>query len=449
MKVFACDQSGLTKVIPLLLLLFAGLFLTSPASSAADTDTYYHTQLNASINPVTASYVERAISRAETDGVSGLIIQLDTPGGLMDSMKKITDRMLNADVPVIVWVGPGGARATSAGVFITYSAHFAAMAEGTNIGAAHPVQGGGQGEMGETMEEKVVNDAVAQLTGLARKRDRNETMAEAFIRESQSINAREAVQQNIVNFMANDITSLTNQLAGRSVTLENGQSLTMPETPDVQNLEMTWKEDFLNTIVNPNLVYILLMLGMYGLIYEFSNPGVGLGLVVGGICLLLGMFGMSMLPISYTGLGLIFLGIALMVLDIFVPTFGILTIGGLVSFVLGSVMLFETEAFAVSYGLIAGVSAATVTFMLIVGYLILGSFNKPVAIGGDSLVGRTGTVKETLDPDGMVYVWGEYWKARSKGDAVIETGDKIEVVEKRDRELLVDRPSESNDVNAG
>jgi membrane-bound serine protease (ClpP class) len=432
----------------LALVLLLGLTLVvfptvTNAQSAGDTGTYYRAHLDASINPVTASFVERAIKRAEKDDVAGLIIQLDTPGGLMESMKSITDNILAADVPVVVWVGPAGARATSAGVFITYSAHVAAMAEGTNIGAAHPVQGGGQGEMSETMKEKVVNDAVAQLTGLARKRDRNETMASDFIRESRSINAREAVQQNVVNFMANDISNLTAKLAGRSVSLASGRTVELPQTPTVTELPMTWKEDFLNTIVNPNLVYILLMLGIYGLIYEFSNPGVGLGLVVGGICLLLGMFGMSMLPISYTGLGLIFLGIALMILDIFIPTFGVLTIGGLVSFVLGSVMLFETEAFAVSYGLIAGVTAATVTFILIVGYLVIGSFNKPVAIGDDSLVGRTGTVKETLDPEGMVYVWGEYWKASSRGGDTIETGDRIEVVEKEDRRLLVDRPREA------
>lgn len=422
----------------LLTLFFAPpqVFAQDTSTETPDTGTYLQIQLKASINPVTAAYLKRNISKAESSGVDALIIQLDTPGGLMSSMKEITDRILNTTVPVVVWVGPGGARATSAGVFITYSAHIAAMARGTNIGAAHPVQGQGA-DMGEAMKDKVVNDAVAQLTGLARKRGRNEEIVPKFIKESISINAEEAVDSNVVNFMANNREQLIEGLAGRTIQLENGETVVLPNNASVTESGMTWKEDFLNTVVNPNIVYILLMLGIYGLIYEFSNPGVGLGLALGGICLLLGMFGMSMLPISYTGLGLLFLGIALMILDIFVPTFGVLTMGGLASFVLGSVMLFETEAFQVSYGLIAGVSAATVSIIVVVGYLILGSFNKSVAIGDDSLIGRSGTVKEKLDPEGMVYVWGEYWNARSEDNSELGVGEPVEVVDIQDRTVIV------------
>ena len=422
---------------------FSPIFAQTVNSETPDTGVYLHSRLEASINPVTSSFLRRTITRAEEENVDGIIIQLDTPGGLMTSMKEMTDRILNADVPVVVWVGPGGARATSAGVFITYSSHIAAMAQGTNIGAAHPVQAQGQ-EMDETMQEKVLNDAVAQLTGLARKRDRNEAIVSEFIRESISINAREAVDSGVVNFMANNMTELKQKLAGRKVALENGDTVTLPRNASVREAGMSWKEDFLNTVVNPNIVYILLMLGIYGLIYEFSNPGVGLGLAVGGICLLLGMFGMSMLPISYTGLGLLFLGIAMMILDIFVPTFGVLTMGGLASFVLGSVMLFETDAFQVSYGLIAGFSAATVTFIVISGYLILGSFNKPVEIGEDSLVGRTGTVKERLNPEGMVYVWGEYWTARTEDHSELEVGEGVEVADKQERLLIVKKSGSSS-----
>jgi len=457
MRLFNVVQSLLNRDVPsnriLLYFTFVIVFLSTgwyiPHSHSGllaqttDNNEYVRARFQSSVNPVMASYVDRVITQAETQNTKALILQLDTPGGLMNSMKKITDRVLNADVPVVVWVGPGGARATSAGVFITYSAHVAAMARGTNIGAAHPVKAQGSEQMDDAMQEKVVNDAIAQLTGLARKRNRNEEIVSKFIKESISINAREAVEQNVVNFRADSMDELISKLSGKEVTLENGTTVVFPssDSVSVRDVPMSWKEDFLNTIVNPNLVYILLMLGIYGLIYEFSNPGVGLGLAVGGICLLLGMFGMSMLPISYTGLGLIVLGIALMILDIFVPSFGVLTMGGLLSFVLGSVMLFESEVFTVSYGLIGGFAFATLLFILVVGFLVLSSFNEPVAIGDDSLVGRKGTVKETLDPDGMVYVWGEYWKARSEDGETIEGGKQIEVVKKNESRSLIVKPA--------
>jgi membrane-bound serine protease (ClpP class) len=403
----------------------------------ADDTGYYRATIESSVNPVTAGYLERSVQRAEDENAQALILRLDTPGGLMDSMKDMTDAILNAEVPVIVWVGPSGARAASAGVFITYAAHRAAMAQGTRLGAAHPVSGGGQ-SMDETMEEKVTNDAVAQLRGLARKRGRNEDLADSFVRESVSLIAEEAHEKNVVDFLANSEIELLEKLDGEEIEMGEDRSVTLSSGP-VQNLPMNAKENFLNVLVNPNLVYVLFILGLYGFIYEFAEPGLGLGLIVGGVCLLLALYGMSVLPLNYTGLGLLFLGMALMVLDIFVPTFGVLTFGGIISFALGSVFLFKTPAFAVSMGLIVGVTAATVTAVLIAGYLVLGAFTLPVAIGDDSLVGRTGTVKETLNPEGMVYVHGEYWKARADGEIEIPDGKTIEVTEKNDRILHVKR----------
>lgn len=424
-----------------LFLALAILTVLLPTSLSADTTPfYYNATIESSVNPVTASYLERSVERAESDGAQALILTLDTPGGLMQSMNEMTDVILNANVPVVIWIGPSGARAASAGVFLTYASHYAAMADGTRLGAAHPVSGSGQ-SMDETMKEKVTNDAVAQLRGYARQRGRNEDLADSFVRESVSLIADEALERNVVEANLNSVPEVLEAIEGRTFELSSGDTVTL-EPGEVRDLPMNSKEGFLNVLANPNLVYILLMLGIYGFVYEFSEPGVGLGLIVGGICLLLSLYGMSLLPLNYTGLGLLFLGIALMFLDLFVPTFGVLTLGGITSFALGSVFLFRTEAFAVSLGLIVGVTAATVTFVLICGYLILGAMRSPVAIGGDSIEGRTGTVKELLDPGGMVYVRGEYWDARSADDSTIEKDQKVEVTEKRDRTLLVKRYEE-------
>jgi membrane-bound serine protease (ClpP class) len=401
----------------------------------ADDTGYYRATIESSVNPVTAGYLQRSIRQAENKDAQALLLRLDTPGGLMDSMKEMTDAILNAELPIVVWVGPSGARAASAGVFITYAAHRAAMAEGTRIGAAHPVSGGGQ-SMDETMEEKVTNDAVAQLRGLAQKRGRNQTLADSFVRESVSLIAGEAHEENVIDFVVNTEMDLLDKLEGQEIRLGADRSITLEAGP-VQDIPMNAKENFLNVLVNPNLVYVLFILGLYGFIYEFAEPGLGLGLIAGGICLFLALYGMSVLPLDYTGLGLLFLGISLMVLDIFVPTFGVLTFGGIISFALGSVFLFKTPAFAVSMGLIVGVTAATITAVLIAGYLVLGSFTMPAAIGDDALVGETGTVKETLNPEGIVYVHGEYWTARSEDGSRIDEGRPIEVTEKKDRTLAV------------
>lgn len=424
-----------------LLLALAILTVLLPTSLSADTTPfYYNATIESSVNPVTASYLERSIERAESDGAQALVLTLDTPGGLMQSMNEMTDDILNANVPVVIWIGPSGARAASAGVFLTYASHYAAMADGTRLGAAHPVSRSGE-SMDEVMKEKVTNDAVAQLRGFARERGRNEDLADSFVRESVSLIAGEALERNVVEANLNSVPEVLEAIEGRTFELGSGDTVTL-EPGEVRDLPMNSKEGFLNVLANPNLVYILLMLGIYGFVYEFSEPGVGLGLIVGGICLLLSLYGMSLLPLNYTGLGLLFLGIALMFLDLFVPTFGVLTLGGITSFALGSVFLFRTEAFAVSLGLIVGVTAATVTFVLICGYLILGAMRSPVAIGDDSIEGRTGTVKESLDPGGMVYVRGEYWNARSADDSTIEKDQKVEVTEKRDRTLLVKRYEE-------
>ncbi len=441
------DRPGL-RGVGLTTVLFLGFFLllTSVAPLLAQTppDFYYRAQLHSSVNPVTADFLDRVIGRAEADNAAGIVIQLDTPGGLMQSMKRMTDRIVNAQVPVIVWIGPGNAHAASAGVFITYASHVAVISSGSSLGAAHPVGGQG-GQLNETMEEKVVNVAVGDLKGLARERDRSETLAERFVRESIVLNGREAVRENVVDFLADDSRELLEGLEGRTVQLANGEKRTLSGQLKLRDIKQSWKEEFLDTLVNPNLVYILLILGIYGLIYEFSNPGVGLGAVVGGVCLLLALYGLSILPVNYAGLGLILLGLGLMVLDVFVPSFGVLTLGGIVSFVLGSIFLFETEAFAVSWALIGGMAVGSALLMIMVGFFFLSSVRKPSVMGDQSFAGRVGEVREDLDPEGMIHVRGEYWKARSADESTPRRGSRVRVVEKRGRFMVVE-PAEGEAI---
>ncbi len=424
---------------PVIYLLFITLFAIFWAPSGfagAESDFYYQIELDAAINPVTVNYFERALDLAVSEGASGLIIRLDTPGGLLDSTSEMISRILNTEIPVIVWIGPSGARAASAGVFISYAAHVSSMATGTRLGAAHPVAGLG-GDLEGKSQEKVVEDAVAQLQGLARQRQRSQSYGENFIRNNLTIGEEEALANRVVEFKADSVEQLKQKLAGLTVELNSESLVSLPESAELIVLERTWREHFLGILLNPNLVYIFLMLGIYGLIIEFSNPGLELGIVVGGIFLLLALYGLNILPLNYAGLGLLLLGVILMVLEIFITSYGVLTVGGLFSFILGSVMLFDTEAFRISPGLIAGVGLATLAFFLLAGYLVASSWWKPVKIGRNSISGKTGVVKSRLDPVGKVYVWGEYWTAESVSGETIEQGETVEVVKEKRQKLFV------------
>ncbi|MGM0381296.1 MAG: NfeD family protein [bacterium] len=428
------------SIVYLLLFLFglSCFFYISPARS--NDQFYYCIDLELPVMPVTADFLERALDQAREDEASGLIIRLDTPGGLMNSMNEMVGEIDNSDVPVITWVAPSGARAASAGVFIMYSSHVSAMAEGTRMGAAHPVAGGGE-DMGEAMEDKIINDALAQLRSYARRRNRSETVAEKFVRESVSLTAREAYKQGAVDFIVSDFRSLLAELEGRKIEVSGDVTKQLPPPVEVRKIHKTWREDFLATLANPNLVYILLSLGMMGLIYEFANPGVGVGGVVGGMCFLFALYGLSILPVNYAGIGLIGLGLVLLVLELFIPSFGVLTMGGLASFILGSVLLFQTPAFSVSIGIVIGIALAITVFALVAGSLAVSAWKKPAAVGEGTLVGRRGVVQKELNPEGMVHVHGELWRASSVDERQIEENEEVEVVEEQRHQLLV-RPQQ-------
>lgn len=397
-----------------------------------------HLQLAGSINPVSRDIVSRAISYAETEGAALVVIELNTPGGLGDSMRDIVMAELSSSVPIVVFVGPAGARAASAGAIITLAADVAAMAPGTNIGAAHPVDllSGGESQ-DATMTEKVTNDAVAFAKSIAEKRGRNVDWAEQAVRESSSITATEALDQGVIDLVANDMADLLQRLDGYA--LADGRVLHTAGAT-IQELRPTLRERLLGYLADPNVVYILFILGLYGLIYEFFHPGIGFGLAAGGICLVLAFFGLQILPVNIVGVLLIVFGAGLMVLDAFTPTNGILTTGGVVSLIIGSITLFEIHNKAIGLSwttIILTVGTMTALFVFVISKALLIQRKRPVT-GKASLIDEAGEARSTLNPRGRVFVHGEYWNARST-EGRIAAGERILVVGIEGSTLLVRR----------
>lgn len=422
------------RVLFLVLLALLSTFVLCAAQGAILTLT-----LDGSINPMTQEVVLRGINQAETSGAELLVIELNTPGGLGESMRQIVMAELGATVPIVVYVGPAGARAASAGALITMAANVAAMAPGTNIGAAHPVDLLGTGEQDATMTEKVVNDAVAFAKSIAQERGRNVAWAEKAIRESSSLTATEALDQGVIDLVAENRADLLTKLDG--YTLPDGRTLHTAGRP-VEEIRMTLRERFLGYLADPNLVYILFILGLFALIYELFHPGIGFGLVTSVICLTLAFFGMQLLPVSVLGIVLVLFGIGLMAADAFTPTHGVLTTGGVISLVIGSLSLFEihNQAIGLSWATIgATVGAITALFVFVISKGLLIQRKRPLG-GLAGLVGETGTVRSALNPDGKVFVHGEYWAARSL-EGRIAGGETIVVEDVAGRVLLVRRAS--------
>ncbi len=393
--------------------------------------------LDGTVNPATSSYVVRGLAEANRTAASLVVLVLDTPGGLDTAMKEIMEAILASEVPVVVWVGPPGARAASAGTFILISADVAAMARGTSTGAAHPVA-----ITGETPQEddptvqKAVNDAVSRIRSVAELRGRNADWAERAVRESATVTATEALDQGVIELLADSFSALLAALDGYA--LPDGRILRTAGLP-VREIGMTLKEQFFSYLADPNLVYILLMLGLYGLIYEFFTPGIGIGLVGGGISLFLALLGLQVLPISLVGIGLILFGVLLMVLDAFTSTDGILTTGGVVSLLFGSFSLFELEGSPLRLSWITvatTVGTLTLLFLFIASKGLLAQRRRPRPL--TTMVGLSGIAKEDLLPEGWVLVKGEYWRARAEGEP-IRKGDRVQVVAQEGTRLVVRR----------
>jgi len=379
-------------------------------------------ELEGPINPGTAMYVVRGLEMAKDQAAALAIIRLDTPGGLASSMRSIIKAILNSPIPVVVYVGPRGAGAASAGVMITVAGHVAAMAEGTNIGAAHPVTAGGK-DIEKTMSEKVVNDMAAYARGIAEDKGKNGEWVEKAIRESVSITADEALEKNVVDLVVKDLDHLIRDLDGREIRMPQGNVIL--KTTGLKQVHYTpgFRDRVLKTISDPNIAYILMMIGLAGLYFELSHPGAIFPGVIGAISLILAFFSFQTLPVNYAGLLLILLAVILFIAEVKVASYGILSIGGLISLTLGSIMLFEDVG--VSLRLMLPTILLIGGFFVAVAALAFRAYHTKPRGGTDGLLGEIGEVRELIAPEGLVFVHGEYWRAVS--EERLEPGDKVEV----------------------
>ncbi len=407
------------------------LFIVPPAGLQAQPSTgpplLLHGRWEGAIGPMTVSYFDRLLALGHQTGAEAMIVELETPGGLDLSMRDIIKGILGSEIPVIVYVHPAGARAASAGVFITLAAHVAAMTPGTNIGAASPVAIGGQ--MDSTMAAKVTNDAAAYARSLAHERGRNAEWAEQAVRKAVSATAEEAVAAAVVDLLATDFDDLLAQLEGRSVRLPSGPRELHTTGARVEEVPINLRERLLAMLADPNIAYIFMLLGIYGLIFELQNPGTILPGVVGVISLLIAFMSFQTLPLNYAGLALIVLAVVLFVLEIKIPSYGLLTLGGIVAMVLGSLMLFDTmePAMRVSLQVIITMVVLTVIFFAFAIGLGLRAQRLRVTTGWEGMVGETGKARTRLDPEGSISVHGEIWQARSLSGVPIEAGTRVKV----------------------
>lgn len=428
-------------LIPLLLITGISFISAQRVLTQTSAPLVVHGRWEGTINPVTTSYISRLLDEASERSADALLIELETPGGLDTAMREIIKAFLASDLPVIVYVHPSGARAASAGVFITMAAHIAAMTPGTNIGAAHPVAIGGQ--MDSTMVEKVENDAAAYARGLAKLRNRNEEWAEEAVRRSVSVTAEEAVEQNIVDLTAKSVEELLEAVHGWTVDLPDGEYTLNTAGATIESIPINRREKLLGMLADPNIAYIFMMLGIYGLIFELQSPGAILPGVVGVICLILAFMSFQTLPLNVAGLALILFSIVLFILEIKVPSYGILTIGGIVSMLLGSLMLFDTVDPVMRVSLEIIISAVVVT-ALFFGFAIgmaIRAQRRRVTTGSEGLPGEIGEAHTTLDPSGTVVVHGEFWNADSSTGEAIEAGTSVEVLKVAGLRMLV-RPAQ-------
>ena len=432
----------------LLTAILLGLALVLPTVTAqAEDGPVLQLTINDAIGPATADYVERALAKATTERASLVVLRLDTPGGLDSAMRSIIKAITNSPIPVVTYVAPTGARAASAGTYMLYASHIAAMAPGTNLGAATPIElGGGTPKPAadkpqdkdktaapsalandDAKRRKVVNDAVAYIRGLADLHGRNAEWAEKAVREAASLPASEALHMKVIDVIATGMADLLKQIDGREVTVQ-GRKITLHTTGlTVQTYEMDWRTRLLSVLTNPNIAYILLLIGIYGLILEFANPGSVVPGTIGAICLLLGLYSLQLLPINYAGIGLILLGVGLMVGEAFQPSFGILGIGGTISFVIGSIILLDTEApgFGIDISVIITFTLLSMLMFIVIVGMAMRARRRPVVSGHEQLIGASAIAVQDFEGKGQVKVHSEIWQAISS--TPVQRGQQLTV----------------------
>jgi len=433
----------------------AGLLaiLISPAAHAGTA--VLQLDIKSAIGPGVAGYVEHGLEQAKQMQAQLVILRMDTPGGLDQSMRSIIQAILASPAPVATFVAPSGARAASAGTYILYASHIAAMAPGTNLGAATPVQIGGGGlptpklpgkpdknakseqpqkqksapPDDSSMHRKMVNDAAAYIRSLAQMRGRNADWAEQAVRQAASLSAEQALEKQVIDLMATDTSDLLKKLDGKTIKTVSGQLTLHTDGVAIEKLEPDWRNRILSIITDPNVAYILMLLGIYGLFFELANPGFVLPGVIGGICLLLALFAFQVLPVNFAGLALIGLGITFMIAEVFMPSFGALGLGGVIAFIVGSIMLMDTgvPGFALSLALIIGVTLTSAAFFILITGMALKARRRPVVSGREEMAGALGDAVEDFNTQGNIHIHGEIWQATTstpitRGQTVRVTG---------------------------
>jgi membrane-bound serine protease (ClpP class) len=412
-------------------------------------------EIQGAISPAVSDYLRKGMEKAVAGKAALVILRMDTPGGLDRSMRDIIQLILASPVPVVTYVAPEGARAASAGTYILYASHVAAMSPATNLGAATPISiGGAPGSTkpqetdkknkdepaiddASTLKRKVVNDASAYIKALAERHGRNAEWAVRAVREAVSLSAEEALELKVIDFVAMDLADLLRQLDGHRITFDSGSKIISSSDMTITRIEPTWRDKLLSVISDPNVAYFLLLFGFYGLIYELANPGVFLPGVAGSISLLLAFYAFQILPINYSGLALMLLGLTLLISEAFLPSFGSLGIGGIVAFGVGSLILIDDESLRVSIPVIIGTTATSAFFILLLMGRLFTIRNKQVRTGEEALIGMIGEAAHDFDGEGRIWLLGESWLARSSG--MIDKGEKVRITARNGLELTVEK----------